>query len=84
MAQPAGGVNDQVSVGIYRSRAPALVVIYKSVQDRHLCMGVDLDVGRNSHRAQVRLPGVSQSGCCLHGQIFAPAISAFTTSLWIM
>jgi hypothetical protein len=21
---------------------------------------------------------------CLHGQIFAPAISAFTTSLWIM
>lgn len=32
----------------------------KSVQDRHLRMDVDLDVGRDTHRAQVRPPGVSQ------------------------
>jgi hypothetical protein len=39
----------------YRSHAPMLVVMHKSVQDRHLGMGGDLDVGRN--KTTRRQPG---------------------------
>ncbi|MGZ8929306.1 MAG: hypothetical protein ACXW03_12680, partial [Methylobacter sp.] len=39
-----------------------------------------MQAGRNTHRVQVRPPDVSQGGHCLHGQIFAPAISALTST----